>query len=61
MNETEPVIHSELSQKEENKYHTLTHTHGIQKNGTDELMYAWKEWKYRCEVRTCGDSRGRGR
>ena len=45
MNETEPVIHSELSQKEENKYHTLTHTHGIQKNGTDELMYAWAIFK----------------
>ena len=32
----EPVIDSEASQKEKNKYHMLTHIHGIQKNGTDE-------------------------
>ena len=31
-----PDIQSEVSQKEENKYHTLTHIYGIQKNGTDE-------------------------
>ena len=32
----EPVIQSEVSQKEKNKYHILTHTHGIQKHGTGE-------------------------
>ena len=32
----ESVIQSELSQKEKNKYHILTHICGIQKNGTDE-------------------------
>ena len=32
----EPVIQSELSQKEKNKYCMLIHIHGIQKNGTDE-------------------------
>ena len=32
----EPVIQSEVSQKEKNKYHILTHIYGIQKNGTDE-------------------------
>ena len=31
----EPVIDSEASQKEKNKYQVLTHIHGIQKNGTD--------------------------
>ena len=31
------VIQSEVSQKEKNKYHMLTHICGIQKNGTDEL------------------------
>ena len=33
----ETVIQSEVSQKEKNKYHILTHICGIQKNGTDEL------------------------
>ena len=32
----ETVIQSEVSQKEINKYHILTHICGIQKNGTDE-------------------------
>ena len=32
----EPVIQSEVSQKEKNKYRILTHINGIQKNGTDE-------------------------
>ena len=32
----ETVIQSEVSQKEKNKYHMLTHIWGIQKNGTDE-------------------------
>ena len=33
----ESVIQSEVSQKEKNKYHMLTHIYGIlKKNGTDE-------------------------
>ena len=32
----ETVIHSEVSQKDKNKYHILMHICGIQKNGTDE-------------------------
>ena len=32
----ETVIQSEVNQKEKNKYHVLTHTCGIQRNGTDE-------------------------
>ena len=32
----EPIIQSEVSQKETDKYGILTHTYGIQKNGTDE-------------------------
>ena len=32
----EAVIQSEVSQKEKNKFRTLTHICGIQKNGTDE-------------------------
>ena len=32
----ETVIQTEVSQKEKNKYHILTHICGTQKNGTDE-------------------------
>ena len=36
--ELETVIQSEVSQEEKNKYRTLTHICGIQKNGTDEMV-----------------------
>jgi len=35
----EPIIQSEMSQKEKNKYHILTHIYRIQKNVTEELIY----------------------
>ena len=35
----ESVIQNEISQKEKNKYHILTHIYGIQKNGTDEPIF----------------------
>ena len=34
----EPTIQSEVSQKEKDKYHFLTHIYGIQKNGTEEYF-----------------------
>ena len=34
----EPIIQSEVSQKEKNNYHILTHIYGIQKDGTDESI-----------------------
>ena len=34
----EIILHSEVSQKEQKKYHILMHICGILKNGTDELM-----------------------
>ena len=34
----EPIIQSEVSQKEKDKYHVLTHICGIQKDGTDEFI-----------------------
>ena len=34
----EPIIQCEASQKEEDKYHTLTHTYGTLKGGTDEFI-----------------------
>ena len=33
--ELEPIIQSELSQKEKHQYSILTHTYGIQKDGND--------------------------
>ena len=35
----EPIIQSEVSQKEKDRYHILTHIYGIEKNGTEELIY----------------------
>ena len=35
----EPIIQSEVSQKEKEKYHILTHIYGIQKSDTEELIY----------------------
>ena len=32
----EPIIQSEVSQKEKDKYHILMHIYGIQKNNTDD-------------------------
>ena len=31
----EPIIQSEVSQKDKDKYHILTHINGIYKNGTE--------------------------
>ena len=35
----EPVTQSEVSQKEKDKYHILTHIYRIWNNGTEELIY----------------------
>jgi len=42
----QPVIQSEITQKQKNKYHILTHIYRIQKNSTDE-PFAEKEWRCR--------------
>ena len=34
----EPVIQSEVSQKEKDKYHIVRHIYGIWKNGTEEFI-----------------------
>ena len=34
----EPIIQSEVSQKEKDKYCILTHKYGINKNGTEEFI-----------------------
>ena len=35
----EPIIQSEVSQKEKDKYCILTHIYGIWKNGTEKFIY----------------------
>ena len=35
----EPVMQSEVGQKEEDKYRILMHIYGIEKNGTEEFTY----------------------
>ena len=35
----EPIIQNEVSQKEKDKYHILTHIYEIQKSGTEEFTY----------------------
>ena len=34
----EPIIQSEVSQKEKYKYHIQMHIYGIKKDGTDEFI-----------------------
>ena len=35
----EPIIQSEVSQKEKDKYRILMHIYGISKNGSQEFIY----------------------
>ena len=35
----EPIIQSEVSQKEKDKYHILMHIYGILKNVSEEFIY----------------------
>ena len=42
----EPVIQNEVSQKEKDKCHILTHIYRIQKNGTDEFIYRTAKQTY---------------
>ena len=52
----EPVIQSEMSQKEKDKHHILTHMYGIQKNGTEEFIYrvAMEKQTQRIDFQTWG-------
>ena len=34
----EPIIQSEVSHKQKNKYHILTYIYGLQKDGTKEFI-----------------------
>ena len=49
----EPIIQSEVSQKEKDKYHILMPIYRIQKNGTEEFIYR-QQWRNRHREQTCG-------
>ena len=55
----EPVIQSELSQKEKDKYRILTHIYGIQRKGTEEFIYraTVKKQTQRIDLWTWGEGR----
>ena len=55
----EPITQSEVSQKEKDKYHILMHIYGIQKNGTEELIYrvAMEKQTQRIDLWTWGEGR----
>ena len=56
-----PIIQSEVSQKEKNKYHILTHIYRIWKNGTEELIYRAAMEKTDIENRLMDIGRGEER
>ena len=58
----EPIIQSEVSQKEKNKCHSLTHIYGIQKDGTDEHICraAMETQVQRTDLTDTGDGEGEG-
>ena len=57
----EPIIQSEVSQKEKDKYRILTHIYGIQKNSTEEFTYrAAMENRHREQTYGHGERRGMG-
>ena len=55
----EPMIQREVSQKEKDKYHILTHIYGIQKNGAEEFIYraAMEKQTQRIDSWTWGEGR----
>ena len=59
----EPIIHSEVSQKEKHQYSIPTHIYGIQKDGNDNpLCETAKETQmYRTDFQTLGERERVGR
>ena len=56
----EPIIQSEVSQKEKHQYSTLTHIYGIQKDGNDNPVCktAKETQMYRTVFWTVGEGKG---
>ena len=57
----EPIIQSEQSEKEKDKYHILMHIYGIQKNGSEEFIdrTAMEKQTQRTDLQTWGEGRRR--
>ena len=55
----EPIILSEVCQKEKNKYSVLTHVYGIKKMILMNI-FAGKEWRRKCREWTCRHREGGG-
>ena len=55
----EPILQSEVSQKEKDKYHILTCIYRIRNNGTEEFIYraAVEKWTQRIDLQTWGEGR----
>ena len=55
----EPIIQSEVSQKEKDKYSILTHIYGIEENRTEEFIYraAMEKQTQRIDLWTWGEGR----
>ena len=58
----EPIIQSEVSQKEKDKHHILMHTYGIWKDGTEEPIHraATETQTQRTDLWTWVEMGGRG-
>ena len=55
----EPVIQSEVSQKEKNQiWYINTHIYIESRKMVLTNLFTGKEWKHRCGEETCGHSRG---
>ena len=54
-----PIIQGEVSQKEKDKYHILTHIYGIQKNSAKEFIYraAMEKQTWRTDLWTLEEGR----
>ena len=55
----EPIIRSEVSQKEKDLYHIVTHIYGTQEDGTDEFICR-QQWRNRHREQTYEHGRGEG-
>ena len=58
----EPIIQSEVSQKEKYEYRILAHVCGIQKDGTDEFIFkaAVEKQTQRTDLWAVGGEEGEG-
>ena len=56
----EPIIQSEVSQNEKDKYHIVMHIYRIQKNGTEEFIHRAAVERHRQQTYGNGERGGEG-